>query len=616
MTNLQPGLLPGPADLFEALRFAIVAVLTCGLGFLAGARRWETALFAGWGVGCIVLVAVGCLGHARLAPAMAALGVLGAAGLLLRARRGGEDEMAWRVLVLGAPLLAILLSIRTTGYDDFSFWAPNLVALCLTGHFPVAAHPLAASFMPAYPRGVALTGYATWLLGPAPSPAGIIRLLATGPWWNILVMLAASAALANNLAARLGNGRTWFGIAALAILLQTFLNPGFISKMTLTNMGDAATGSGLAMLAALLFELPQAQSRRRVVTEMALTAAAVVFIRQDNLALLGIWGIGAGLGLLLWGGEHRARKIGWLIVTAMPAAAVWAIWTHYAAVQMPGGAHRVLPFSQWHWANYPDTLRSAGRVLLEKGVYTLIAIGFGIGFFMMLAGRGPKAQAQRLLVTATTLLVFGNAAFIMFTYLATSFTPVEVRTAVTFWRFLAQTAPAEMVTLACLAPLSWLGWLRAPRPALGVGLIAAFLPVALLPTPFTFRTDLHFDTPAFLEIGESLARMLPPGAPVTLIDNSDGSGYVAWMIKFGLLELGGTTHDVTISLAPQLHPYRQVSPQSVPAGTYVVVTQSGWRPAWFKNIGMQPWHAYLFKSGNAGLILLKDWQIPRYGRKY
>jgi hypothetical protein len=623
MTALQPDLIPGPADLMQALRFAIVVTLTCGLGFLASARRVETAFFTGWGIACLVFVMLGCLTQDSLAPAAILLCCAGAAGLVIEvlAKAPANNAIAWRVLAIGAPLLLMLLSLRTTAFDDFSFWAPNLLALCFTGHFPSVAQPLVASFMPGYPRGIALSGYATWLLHPDTSPAGIIRLLATGAWWNILVMLAAAAALANNLAKRLnidgaGSGRrALWAVAGMALLLQSFLNPGFISKMTLTNMGDGATGSGLAMLTALLFECPGAGQRtRRIIIEMAGTAAAVVFIRQDNLALLGIWALGAALGLLL--GPPRLRRIGLLVLAACPAVLVWLIWSHYAAAQIPGGAHRLLPIREWHWSDYPYTLYAAGRVLLSKGVYSLLAIGFGIAFLRMLFRPGRYDDRTRLLLTATTVLIFGNMAFIMFTYLATSFTQVETRTAVTFWRFLAQTAPAEMVALACVIPVPGLNWLKRPQAAPALAFIAALLPVALLPTPYTFRTDLQFPTPVFLGIGQSLAGILPANANLLLLDNSDGSGYVAWMIKFGLAELGGATNKVTLSLAPQLSPHSQGNPNTVAPGSYVLVTQSQWRPAYFPNTDMQPWHAYLFKTTQSGLVLLKDWPIPRYGRKY
>jgi len=622
MTALQPGLIPGLADLAQALRFAIVVTLTCGLGFLASARRVETAFFTGWGIACLVFVMLGCLTPSSLTPAAILLGCAGAAGLRTHrvSKAPAANALAWRVLAIGAPALLMLLSLRTTAYDDFSFWAPNLVALCLTGHFPSAAQPLAASFMPGYPRGIALSGYATWLLHPDPSPAGILRLLATGPWWNMLVMLAAAAALANNLAKRLhidGSGsRALWGVAALALLLQSFLNPGFISKMTLSNMGDGATGSGLAMLTALLFECPGAGQRtRQIIIEMAGTAAAVVFIRQDNLALLGIWAAGAALGLLLLG-PPRLRKLGPLVLAACPAVLVWLIWSRYAAVQIPGGAHSLLPIQAWHWSDYPYTLRAAGRVLLSKGVYSLLGIGFGFAFLRMLFRPGRYDDRTRLLLTATAVLIFGNMAFILFTYLATSFTPVETRTAVTFWRFLAQTAPAEMVALACVIPVRGLNWLKRRQAAPALGCIAALLPVALLPTPYTFRTDLHFPTPVFLGIGQDLAGILPANANLLLLDNSDGSGYVAWMIKFGLTELGGAANKVTLSLAPQLAPRSQGNPGTMPNGSYVLVTQSQWRPAYFPNANMQPWHAYLFKTTPSGLMLLKDWPIPRYGRKY
>lgn len=624
MTSQLAGLLPGMGDLLQALRFAVVASLTCGVGFLAGARLVETALFTGWGIACLVFVGWGCLSGFGLAPAAVVLGLLGIAGLVWRSRVAarGTDAMAWRVLALGAPMLLMLLSLRTTGYDDFSFWAPNLVALCLTGHFPVAAHPLIASFMPAYPRGVALSGFATWLLDPDPSPAGLVRLLATGPWWNILLLLAVAARLGDLLAMRLraggraaGRVQLW-GLAGLAILLQSFLDPGFISKMTLTNMGDAATGSGLAMLMALLFETPGAgRAEWRIGVEMAFTAAAMAFVRQDNFALLAVFAFGVAFGLVLWMGPGRRRRLGWLAVAALPTLAVWLIWTHYTNVQIPGGSHSLLPVGQWHWTAYPMTLHAALRVLLAKGVYTLLAIGFGIGFLAMLAGRGPAGGREKLLLSATAALVFGNAAFILFTYLATSFTAVEVRTAVTFWRFLAQTAPAEMVALACLTPVSVLAWTRGFK-AVALGLVAALLPVALLETPYSFRTDLQFRAQDFLGLGQSLAGTLPGNAHLLLLDDSDGSGYVAWIVKFGLLELGGANNPVGISLDPQLAPGVQGDPRTVPVGGYALVTQSNWRPPYFPGLGIAPWHAYLLRRDAGGLVLLKTWAIPVYGRKY
>ena len=620
------GLLPSFADLCQALRFALVAALTCGLGFLAGARRLETALFTGWGVACLVFVVAGCLLGSSLIPPAVLLAGLGAAGWVLAARRGavGREAMALRVLALGAPLFAILLSLRSNAYDDFSFWAPNLLALCATGHFPSAAHPLTSSFMPGYPRGVALAGYATFLLGPDLSPAGKLRLLATGPWWNILLMLGVAAALAALLRDRLlgerlgapaAGPRTGWALAGLAILLQSFLNPGFISKMTLSNMGDAGSASGLAMLVMLLFELPQAGEKApRIVTEMALTAAAVAFIRQDNPALLLVLGGAMGLGLLLWSGAGRARLLAWLAVAALPALAVTLTWNHYTALHTPGGQHSLLPPPQWHWAAYHYTLRAALQVFISKGLYTMLGLGFGAAFLAMLAGRGPATPSGRILLTATAGLVYGNAAFIMFTYLATSFSQVEVRTAVTFWRFLAQTTPAEMSALILLLPAAVPEYLT--RPGWVLAAFAALLPVALIPTPYTFRNDLSSPVPAFLAIGQDIAAALPAGARLTLLDNSDGSGYAAWLVHFGIVELGGARVDATPDFGPQSVLCPRPAPAAIPAGSYVWLSQAAGRPLYLQGVSAQPWHAYLFRRDPAGLTVLRDWPVPPYGNHH
>lgn len=598
---MSAGLIPSISTLLQAVHFGVVLGLICGVGFLTGAKRPEVALFTGWGVMCVVAVVFGGLYHADLVLVMYGLGLVGLIGL-------ARQSVYWRriewglvpyVAVLALPLILSLLSFHTTAYDDFAFWGPNLVALCETGHFPSLLYPLTTSAMPDYPRAVALVSFATYLFNPDSSPTGLIRILTVGPWWNITLLLAVASALGGIIEARFTAARVQltslqrFGIAGLAILLQSFLCPGFIPKMTLSNMGDASTASGLALLIALIFALFHDQSARpsrQIFINLALTASAISFIRQDNLGILAI------LPVIVWLlAKNQGRS--WLqagfvtIFTCLPAVVTHLLWGHYVTVNLGEPSHSLLPTGQWHWGLfYHDTLHAVTKTLLAKGAYTAFAFGFVLALVFVGLGKWrPEKPAQKLLVVIT-VLVFWNAFFIMFAYLATNFSASQVKTAIGYWRFLAQTGPAETVALACIVPVGYIGHCLGRRLCVGLGLIASLVPIAILPTRWSFRNDLHSAVPAFLDMGIRVSAMLPAGAPMLIYDVSDGSGFAGWLIKFGLLDLGRTQHAVTLTVsAPPAVAALPASDQ------YIVVTTGRHAVSLSTDLTLSPWHAYLVR---------------------
>ena len=54
-----------------------------------------------------------------------------------------------------------------------------------------------------------------------------------------------------------------------------------------------------------------------------------------------------------------------LIVLSLPLC-VSLLWTHYTAVQIPGGQFEIMPSSDWRWALLPSILGSVGRVMISK----------------------------------------------------------------------------------------------------------------------------------------------------------------------------------------------------------------------------------------------------------
>jgi hypothetical protein len=159
------------------------------MGFLAGARRLETAFFSGWGLACLTFVVAGTWFHIDLGLAAGVAGLLGAFGLACRlawpgAGRTDRDRLGLRSLLVGASFVLLVAGMSDIGWDDFAFWVPNLLHLCATHQFPTLAQPVPYSAMPGYPYGLALSGFAVHLLGDD-------RVETVGFVWNLLAMLAA-----------------------------------------------------------------------------------------------------------------------------------------------------------------------------------------------------------------------------------------------------------------------------------------------------------------------------------------------------------------------------------------------------------------------------------------
>ena len=618
MDLMLASILPSISYLLQTLHFCFVVGLLCGLGFLTGSRRPEIALFTGWGISCLAAVVFGCLFHADLGWVAYGLGGLGLLGLGRQCVyiRHIEWGLVPHVLLLGLPLLCILITFHTTAYDDFAFWGPNLVALCETRHFPSLVQPLATSFMPGYPRGVALIGLATFLFMPNSTPAGLVRILSTGPWWNITLILAAAAALGFIIQTRLAKacvrqrtGLNW-GIAGLAILMQTFLCPGFIPKMTLSNMGDSASASSFAILIALIFTLFSADrqdTNKNTLRELALIGCAVVFVRQDNLGILAILPV-----IMIF--IVKTTQTSWLrssattVAVCLPALLVHLLWGHYVAQNITGPHHTLIPLSQWHWqAFFHGMLHSVLKVLFAKGAYTLLAFGFLTMLIMVALRRWHLPDSEQKMLTLITCFVFWNAFFILFAYLATNFSLYDVKTAVTFWRFLSQTGAAETMALACLIPASTFAWFFNQRICLALALVAALTPVIILPTRWGFRYDLRSPVPDFLAFGEQTASVLPPGATLLVYDASDGSGFAAWVIKFGLLDLARAPVHATVTFSRP-----GFTAGTEPKGAYLLVTTgASGLPTGEKTV-LQPWHSYVLKATPAGYQAIIAQPLPHY----
>jgi len=118
---VPPSLLPDLGHLPEMFSTFVVALLAIGLGGLAGARRAETALVAGWGVAAFVTILAGTLTRVPLEAVMLLLGAAGLLGIVLLVRsavRGVprlQCSMLGRTLLLASPLLVLTEGMNTAG---------------------------------------------------------------------------------------------------------------------------------------------------------------------------------------------------------------------------------------------------------------------------------------------------------------------------------------------------------------------------------------------------------------------------------------------------------------------------------------------------------------------
>jgi len=621
-----PHLLPTAADIVRLACILLIAACTAGMGFLAGARRLETAFFSGWGLACLIFVAIGTWSSADLGWAAAGSAVLGVSGLIRAARSHASthdtgDRLGPRALLIGLPFLVLVIGRSDVAWDDISFWVPNLLHLCATHRFPTLANPAAYSAMAAYPYGVALPGFAMHLLG-------YRHVDIAGMEWNLLAMLAAGAAFARIIAQRLrlaGHaptaGMRW-ALAAAGVLLMGMANPTFVAKITLSNMGDSATGAGLAMLCALLFEYA-AESRETpgqpaLLQQISLTCCAVMFTRQANAALLVLLFLSAIVGLAAFRSRDAVPVVPRLLATLVPPAFLWWSWTRYADREIPNARHYLLAWHAWNWQVFPSALRSALHVLVAKSGYTAMALamGFVAAKCLLRRARGPSvpgggagAPASAALAVTTAGLAFGNIAFLLFCYLATSFDPTEAEAAISFWRFIAQTGQSLTVGFACNVPVAWLlpalrrCWAQRALPA-----IALLLPVV---ATGTYRDDLTSPVPVLRRIADGLRDAVPAGQPIVLVD-IDGNGFAPLVVRYQLHAIDDDPSPLaTVAFSHGLSEAeaRQKVPPSAP---YVWLAEGS--PAFGRFLGSRTNEgcSYLFHNEMGRYSVIRAWEIGPY----
>jgi len=623
---MSPSLLPDLAHLPVLVVLVAVALVCIGIGAWVGARSAETALIAGWGVAGAATVVVGTLTAVPLPWVMLLLGGIGIAGIgrviaaTFSAQPVMQFGMAARVGLLALPLAAGVESMDATGWDDFSHWLPNLAYLCIHSHFPTLAEP-SPSFHPAYPYGLALPGYAYFLLlGSVRDNAAII--------WNLILLVAAGAAVATLLLTRLqrsfpdltGARALPWAAAAIGLLVAGLACPSFVAKIVFSNMADGTTGAVLAVLGLLVFEWVAAindgdpRRRNRMALAMAFASVALIDLRQANAALLA-WLV---FGCLLAGCLRRPRlgiaDLASLAIVVLLPLVIWWLWNRYAIEQMPGGQFAFLPFSDWHFAEFPDTLRNIVHVMLTKGGLFALILLISIRAALTFRTRDALDAPSRVVLVSAAVVSLCNIGFLAFTYLAADFSVSEARAAATFWRYAGETGPLAVVGFVAAMPLAWLR--RVPMVPATVALVGVTL-IAPIATVGLYRYDLVSPIPVLRHASEVTAASVPPAAPIHIVDmtgNGFGALVVAYQIAAADYAHGSPVRTTTITSRTAGIPPQDAARIDLTGAPYLWLVEGAPEMDHLVGVQLSAGCSYLLQRQATGFSIVAGWPFSRFMR--
>jgi len=595
---------------------ALAVMLACtALGSAAGGGKdrlpgADTVVGLGLAGGLLTLLAV-----ATRAPVSLWAGLLGGAGVAAlgwsawhRRLPGGPGFAA--TLLLASPLLAFAALGPATMWDDFAQWLPNAAYVFQYDSLPRPELPPTPSRHPGYPHILPfIVASASWLAG---------RFLETaGPVANVALLASVGAAIADTPAGGGGRRTLPARLATAATAIGAFFVlffPELARNVLFSSYADTATIATVGVLGllgvSLLGRLAENHDTdtRALAWRFGLAAAALVNLKQANLVLLAL----LSLGLLLAGWRSGrlpwARALRLLPPMVLPAAAVFLVWRHYLAHNLPGGEMAFQPPALWNWDAIPSMAHALGYELAQNPLFHLLM------WTVTLAGlwklRAPQSP-EEMLAVATAVVWIGYNAFLIVVYLG-AMIPEEARIAADYWRY---TPHAGM--LAVSAALIWLR--RAPWPTplmrwsqpLLLGL-AALLPLSvLLAGPHRLSALAKVWPMQARMVGHDLAEILPPNARVAPTIAFD-YGFSYYSIGHDLHRFGRGDRGLAICCWWK-GPITLATFQSGEATHLLVMDHLGGRDEVTSPLGIPAVvnESALFEWTGAGFRKVRAWPFPR-----
>lgn len=520
----------------------LLAVLASGLVMLVlgravlGARTLpEVALMAGWGLISLVLTLWGVLtpNDMRI-PAVALIAVSAVAALLPRGRLIAPDLVALgRLIVLALPLLAIFASAMPAQPDTFTNQLPNAVYLYDYGRFPGTDRPPMLSVWPAFPYNLQLAAFMPALLAPDFPPAALTHV-------NLLLQLTFALLLARAMRgpeAAIAAAPSWSALGG-ALLLTTFLNPGFDPKIQFSGYGDPAIAVAVGFAAwqaeRLLAALAAKRSgdhERLVLTFILLAGVAIKQVSVFLMASI------VAVAFLIGAFDRRigpARAFTALFPAFLPATLLWGVWRSYVGNHFaPDAELTFLPMAQWSFASLPAILANMAWRIWQRLPFFILLYGVSLGAIPLALRRRHEPVGRLFLLTLGVTLLY--TGFLVFTYVAHF--PGEIgASAHSFFRYNMHLG--LLATLAAVAVVH-ATWLERGAPDLGSGwrFLEAGAIVAALIGPLLaaswFRFDRREPQPLVWDVARFAAPHLRDGDHVALLLPGD-NGSVAYMLRVAL----------------------------------------------------------------------------------
>ncbi|HYG85185.1 MAG TPA: hypothetical protein VD978_02910 [Azospirillum sp.] len=601
--------------LFAATGVAAAIIVFIGfacLGSTTGRARLQAAdPIVGWAIGTGAITAAGVLapglvGVSALAAAVAAV----AAGLW--AWRRGEvpgGPLLWLTVLLLLPFLLQAARAPTAEWDDFTHWLPNAAYLYRFDDFPRSGLPGSLSFWPAYPYALPLWHWMTSRLsGAFFEPAGAVA--------NVLALGGFAAALVSLVRAELGQQErrlsvlSSFGWAAFGILLVTAANPSFVKSYHVTAYADSATAVAVAVLAVLGWQILErlregeaaSPAARAMAWQFGAVASLLVNLKQANLVLVPLILSGMALLVLRDRAIDRGQLLRLLLPMLLPMLALYLLWRHHVQTHMPGREFAFLPFDQWRWSMLDGILRGIWAIVAKKGGhYGLMMVVSGWAAFAWLRGPG---RLERFLVIAATVFL-GYSGFLLFTYLAASFSDDEVLRAASFWRYSTHAGLLGVTAAALSCARLWAGR-RALGRVLAHPLMSAALLGAVVILPLAApRLLVNYPGEAIRRaqiVGRELAEALPSDARVLVIAGRETALVGSLMV----LELWRPGRDDRNLRVVRVVPAAEAASVDRTGVTHVLFFETDVRPAPYDSVAVPGW-ATLASAGVAGWQTQRTW---------
>jgi hypothetical protein len=502
----------------------------------------EIALIAGWGAVSLILTLWGAStqGTMRI-PAAALVGVAAIGAFMPRGRLGEPDLIALgRLLLIAVPLIAVLAAALPAGPDTFTNQLPNAAYLYDYGEFPGANRPPMLALWPAFPYNLQLAAFLPALLVPAFPPNILTHV-------NLLLQLAFALLLARSMRgpqALSAAAPSWAAIGG-AVLLTTFLNPGFDPKVQFSGYGDPTIAVALAFAAWQAERLLAALAGDRAISEerlgLVLVLLAGAAIKQVSIFLMGSVVL---VAFLLGAFDRRigpARAFTSLSIAFLPAVLLVGVWRFYVATHFGAGDElRFLPMDQWSLANLPAILSNMAFRIWQRLPFFVLLYGVSLSAIPVVLRRGLTPAARLFLLTLGVTLLY--TGFLVFTYVAHF--PGEIgASAHSFFRY--NTHLGLLATLAIVV-FARESWIRRGAPDLGrgwsavaVAAVALAVAVPIASAGWT-RSDRRQPEPHIWDLAGWTAPYLNDNSRVALLLPGDNRS-VALMLR------------VAIAISPPYH---------------------------------------------------------------